>query len=458
MGESGVSGSEIRTTHGMPPGPKGLPLVGTLFDFARHEIAFFERVARDHGDIAAFNFAGWKCLYLGDMAGIEQVVLKDHRIFIKNRLGLRHTVRLFGQGMLTSEGALWQQQHRVAAPTFAKRRISNYGSEIVDAARSVVDGWQDDQVIDVMQPMRKLTLYVVARTILGSDIRPHLDDLTTALAGVTLEIESRIKRPFTIPDAIPLPGNLRYRRAIERIDRVVADIIARHQDTALGVRDDLLSQFIAFRDGSGTELSYEQLRDEVVTLMQAGHETTALALTWAFYLLGRDAEGIRRATEEVQAVVGDRPLTVDDVPQLRFIEGIVLEAMRLFPPVWIIGREAIAPFTLNGYEFPAGTTVLICPWVLQRDPRYYAAPEEFRPERWLTIRGTGLPRFAYMPFGGGPRICIGQSFAMMEAVLILGTILQRFSVECVNDAPVRPFPSFTLRPGSPIRVRLKALQ
>jgi len=252
-----------------------------------------------------------------------------------------------------------------------------------------------------------------------------------------------------------LPGHIRYRRVVRRIDRFIARVIEK-QRTRPPNQGDLLSILMSARDETGQPMPDRQLRDEAVTLLLAGHETTALALSWTFYLLGRHPDVDAELAAEVQSVLNDREATVDDLPRLTFTEHVVTEAMRLYPPAWFFGREALHDCEVGGYPTRAGTTVLVSPWVLHRDPRFYDAPDAFRPGRWSNDLARKLPRFAYMPFGGGPRICIGNRFAMMEAVLILATVIQRFRLEWQSDRPVVPRPSITLRPQGGVWVKLLA--
>jgi cytochrome P450 len=236
---------------------------------------------------------------------------------------------------------------------------------------------------------------------------------------------------------------------------VVKRIIAERRANGFANRNDFLSRLMAARDENGQTMSDRQLRDEAVTLLLAGHETTALTLSWTWYFLGQHPEIDRRIAAEIAEIVGDRPVTVDDLPKLKFTESVILEAMRLYPPAWTIGRESLDEFELGGYKFKAGTTVFMSPWVLHRDPRYFEDPETFRPDRWMSDLARRLPRYAYMPFGGGPRICIGQRFAMIEATIILVTMAQQFSIELQRDHTVTPFPSITLRPKGGVWARLR---
>ena len=446
---------ELGSRTGKPPGPKGLPLLGNMLDFAKDQLGFFANVSRDYGDLVAVNFAGWPTLVVSDMAAIEKILVKEHRNFVKNELVWRQVTALFGDGLLTSNGELWQRQRRIAAPPFAGRQLLSYDSDIVDLTEQMLSGWRDGQVMDVHAEMMGLTLRIAANAFFASNVEQDVVEMDHALNALILELEKRFKRPIVIPDIVPLPGNIRYRRAIRTVEKVVARMIEERRKTGLEGRMDFLSRMMAAHDETGRHLPDKLLRDEAITLLLAGHETTALALSWTFFLLGQHPDADRKVFEEVARVVGERRATSDDLPHLKFTESVVTEAMRLYPPAWVIGRESVGPFELGGYNFPARTTIFISQWVLHRDNRYFDEPEEFRPERWMGDLAHELPRFAYMPFGGGPRICIGQRFALNEAVLILATIAQRFSATWKAERPVTPFPSITLRPKGGVWVELR---
>jgi len=435
-----------------PAGPKGVPLLGNLLEFGRDQLDFLTQSARAYGDIVQFNLAGWTTIQLNRSDDIEQVLVKNHRNFIKNRMIWRHFTAVFGQGILTAEGEFWQRNRKLAAPAFAGQQLLGYAPDMVALTKATLDGWQAGQVLDIHHEMMALTLRIAAKTLMDSEVEQDIAEMDAAVNDLTDEMAARVKRPVKIPDWVPLPGHLRYRRAIGICEKVIARMIAVRRSQGTDGRADFLSHLMQARDADGNGLSDEQLRDETVTMLLAGHETTALALSWTFYLLGQHADLQRRLFEEVAEVLGARDATIEDVDKLKFTEAVIQESMRLYPPAWIIGRESLAPFKAGGYEFGPQTMVLVAPWVLHRDAKNFDEPETFRPERWLTPHT--LPRYAYMPFGGGPRICIGQRFAMIEAILLLATIAQRFGVIWQRDDPVTPFPSITLRPGGGVWVQL----
>jgi len=438
-----------------PPGPKGLPLVGSLAELARDALGFLTTCSRQYGDVVAMRLGTWPTLLLNRPEDIEEVLVRHHSNFVKHRFFWRHVTALFGKGLLTSEGEFWQKQRRLAAPAFSNHRLTSYGDTMVRHTVRTVEGWQAGEIRNIHRELMGLTYRIAAKTLFDSDIEQNADDIHSDVNAAVREIASRLARPFVIPDAFPLPGHIRYRRVVRRIDRFIARVIEK-QRTRPPNQGDLLSILMSARDETGQPMPDRQLRDEAVTLLLAGHETTALALSWTFYLLGRHPDVDAELAAEVQSVLNDREATVDDLPRLTFTEHVVTEAMRLYPPAWFFGREALHDCEVGGYPTRAGTTVLVSPWVLHRDPRFYDAPGAFRPGRWSNDLARKLPRFAYMPFGGGPRICIGNRFAMMEAVLILATVIQRFRLEWQSDRPVVPRPSITLRPQGGVWVKLLA--
>lgn len=442
---------------GRPGGPRGLPLLGNLLSLA-DPLEFFSDCAATHGDLVWMNLAGWPALLVNDIDAIEKILVKEHRDFVKNSFFWRHVTAVFGNGILTSEGDFWHRQRRLAAPSFAGKRLLSYDRDMVALTGRMLKGWREGDVMDVHPEMMGLTLRIAAKTLFDTEVEQDIADMEQALDDLIMEVAARFKRPVLIPDAVPLPGHLRYRRAIRTVERVVARVIEERRRTGYEDRPDFLSRLMAARDDDGHAMSDKQLRDEAITLLLAGHETTALALSWTFFLLGQHPQTSRRVADEVAQVLEGRPVTSQDLPNLKFTESVLWEAMRLYPPAWGIGRESTAPFQLGEYSFPKGVTIFISPWVLHRNARYFDDPETFRPERWLDGLHERLPRFAFMPFGGGPRICIGHRFAMMEAMLILSTIVQAFQLEWLPEHPVKPFPSITLRPQGGVWVRLSGTE
>jgi cytochrome P450 len=300
--------------------------------------------------------------------------------------------------------------------------------------------------------MVRLTLEVVAKCLFDADVGAEAKDIGRAIK-VALEDFSSQRRLIRVPKSIPTPRNVRFEAAARRLDGIVRTIIEERRRSEED-RGDLLSMLMLARDEGGDRMTDKQLRDEVMTLFLAGHETTANALSWTLWLLSSNAAAEAKLAEELGRVLGGRAPTVEDLPDLSYAERVVKESMRLYPPAWVMGREAIGECEVGGYRMPAGTTAFMSQWVVHRDPRYHPDPERFEPDRWTAGYEEGLPRFAYFPFGGGPRQCIGASFAMTEARLILATIAQRFRMELAPGQSVEPYPSITLRPKEGIRMTL----
>lgn len=451
-----VSASNSRPIAGaIPSGPKGLPLLGSLPEMGRDTLGFFTACARDYGDVVPIRLGTWPTLLLSNPADIEQVLVRNHENFVKNSFFWRHVTAIFGQGILTSEGDTWRRHRRLIAPAFAPPTLAAYAPVMVAMAETHVGKWRDGALIDLHQEMMALTLRIAAKTLFESEVEEDIATIDAALEHCMEEIRARFVRPVFIPDWVPLPGHRRYSRGIAAIEKVLARMIAERRESGVE-RTDFLSRLMAARDESGQPLSDRQLRDEAITHLLAGHETTALAMSWTWHLASRHPQVVARLLEEVDSVLGGRTVTLQDIPHLRYTEAVLLESMRLRPPAWGIGREAVGDCEIGGAHVPAGTTIFLAPWVVQRDPRWFDDPESFTPERWLDGLERRLPRFAYFPFGGGPRICIGQKFAMTEAILMLATIANRFTLEWQPDRPIEPFPSITLRPKGGVWVKVRA--
>jgi cytochrome P450 len=339
-------------------------------------------------------------------------------------------------------------------PAFHKERIAGYGRVMVDFTERMLDDWKDGEARELHRDLMGLTLEIVAKVLFDADVKRDIAAVESALDDALAAVALRFRRPFPIPDWIPIPSNVRYNRSVRRVDELVYRFIREHEARGTETGTDLLSALMNARTEDGRPMPRAQIRDEAVTLVLAGHETTALTLSWTFALLSRHPEAAKRLGAELDQALGDRPPTVADLPRLRYAEHVVMESMRLYPPAYVIGREALADCEIGGWPVPAGTTLFTVPWVMHSDPRWFDDPEAFRPERWVDGLAERLPRFAYFPFGGGPRLCVGNRFAMMEAVLILAAVARRFHVELEPDHMPSPFPTITLRPQEGVRVRV----
>ena len=432
-----------------PPGPAGLPLVGILPQFGRNPLGSLTRIARRHGDVARLPLGKHPTYLLSGPAEIERVHQQTGREFRKGY----GEGPLLGNGLVTSEGEFWRRQRRLAQPAFHRERVDAYGATMVARAERLLAGWRDGERRDLHAEMTRLTLGVVAKTLFEAEVTGEADTVGRALTVALRESQREETRIIRLPARLPTPGRHRLRRAVADLHRIVAGIIARRQASG---RDhgDLLSMLIAARDDDGAGMSDRQLRDEVMTLFLAGHETTANALSWTWLLLSRHPEVEAALLAELRAVLGGRAPALADLPRLRYTDATLREAMRLYPPVWLVSRQPLAEVELGGYRLPAGADLWMSPWVVQRDPRFFPDPKRFDPARWLGDQAPAPPRFAYFPFGSGPRKCIGAAFAEMEMALVLATIAQRFGARI--DGPVAIEAATTIRPRHGLPATLSA--
>lgn len=435
-----------------PPGPPGLPLLGSALAYRRDPTGFLEATARRYGDLVHSRFAGMHLYLLSAPRHLEHVLLARRERYGKDRF-LRSLAPVLGQGLLLSEGALWRTQRRRMAPAFAHRHVGQYTGTIVACAQDRAARWSPGEVIDVGAAMMRLTLDITLRALFGADD----DDPARVGRAATLINEhfaAAIGNPLSPPRWVPTRRNRALARAIAELDEVVARILgARRATPRADAPRDLLDMLLAARDPDGAAMDDRQLRDELLTLLLAGHETTAQALTFALDLLARHPEVDAALADERAALPG--PPGLDDLPRLPLHEQVVLETLRLYPPAATIGREALADDEIDGYPIPRGSIVVMSQWVIHRDPRYYPDPTRFHPARWTAEFRRGLPRLAYFPFGGGQRVCIGEALATLEARLALAVLLARHRLVPTTDAPLAVDVAVTLRPRHPVRLRVQ---
>jgi len=438
----------------LPPGPPA-SRAGSFKTYSRDPLAFLTAITSEYGDIVTMRFYKFRVFYVSHPDYIEEVLVNQARKFIKGRI-LRANKGLFGNGLLTSEGDFWLRQRRLAQPAFHRARIAAYGETMVRFTERLIAGWRDGETRDIHAEMMRLTLQIVAKTLFDADVDGEAQQVGHALEAI-MDFNSDFRRLILTPSWLPTLRNIRAALAIRRLDKIIYRIIDQRH-AAGGDAGDLLSMLLHARDDDGSRMTNRQLRDEVITLFLAGHETTALALSWTWWLLAQNPQAEAKLHAELDAVLAGRSPTLEDLPKLRYTEHVISESMRLYPPAWGMARLAIEDAQIGGYRIPKGSGVSLSQWVVHRDPRWYEAPEEFRPERWEGDLLKRLPRFAYFPFGGGPRQCIGNSFAMMEAELLLAAIAQKFRLRLVPDQKVEPVASITLRPRHGIRMTLEQCQ
>jgi cytochrome P450 len=438
----------------LPPGPPE-SRTGSFKNYSRDPLTFLTAISREYGDIVTMRFYKFRVYYVSHPDFIEEVLVNQARKFIKGRI-LRANKGLFGNGLLTSEGDFWLRQRRLAQPAFHRARIAAYGETMVRFTERLIAGWRDAETLDVHAEMMRLTLQIVAKTLFDADVDDEAQQVGHALEAI-MDFNSDFRRLILMPAWLPTLRNLRAALAIRRLNKIIYRIIDQRR-AAGGDAGDLLSMLLHAQDEDGSRMTDRQLRDEVITLFLAGHETTALALSWTWWLLAQNPQAEAKLHEELDAVLAGRSPTLEDLPKLRYSDHVITESMRLYPPAWGMARLAIEDAEIGGYRIPKGSGVSLSQWVVHHDPRWFEAPQEFRPERWEGDLLKRLPRFAFFPFGGGPRQCIGNTFALMEAVLLLATIAQKFRLQLVPDQKVEPTASITLRPRHGIQVTLEARQ
>ena len=436
----------------VPPGPKGQLIMGVMREFNRDTLSFIER-CRDFGDVVHTRFLYVHAYFLYNPRDIEAILTTNARSYRKAQ-SLRSPFfhRLVGNGLVTSEGDFWRRQRRLAQPAFHRQRISSYGDIMVQYAQRTIDTWQDGQERDLSRDMTRLTLEIVVKTLFNADVSRDADHIGQVLSSLVKPFASQATLKWILDNRLPTPGHRRYFNSVSEIDRIVFRIIAERRASGSD-EGDLLSMLLEAQDEDGSQMNDQQLRDEVMTLFLAGHETTALALSWSWYLLASHPEAEKKFHAELEQVLGGRTPDVSDLPNLKYTDMIAKETMRLYPPAYAVGREAIEETELGGFAVPKGTQVFAFQWVTHRDPRFFDDPNAFKPERWSNGMSEQLPKYAYFPFGGGPRQCIGNYFAMMEIVLLLATIGQRFRFELTGEK-VEVLPVLSLRPKNGIKVRL----
>lgn len=448
-----------------PPGPRGGLFFGSLFEAQRDPLEFFTRVIATYGDYVAVRFGPFRYMIVNEPEAVRQVLVDNHRNYKKSRnyQGLK---LVLGDGLVTSEGDFWRRQRRLAQPAFHKERLASFVRTMVSDAAAMLERWRGGGAassFDVHHEMMRLTLRIVTRTLFSTDSDADADAVGRAMTVAIDHVNEYADALVRIPPWVPTPKNVRFNRARRTLDALVLRIIDERRK-ATDKPNDLLSMLMSAQDEETREqMTDRQLRDEVMTLVAAGHETTANALTWAFYLLSQHPRAAERVRVEAQSVLGGRRPTIEDLPRLVFTRSVLEETMRLYPPAWIIEREALAEDRLGGYRVRRGSVVAMSPFTLHRNTRYWDRPDEFDPDRFSPARAMARPKYAYLPFGGGPRLCIGNAFAMMEAQIILAMVASEWSLALAPGFAVELDPSVTLRPKrglfmtrAPIETRVSA--
>ena len=437
-----------------PPGPRARFPGHMMVEFLRRRLPFMVESAAKYGDIVFFKVGNERIYLFSHPDLIRDVLVTNQKNFVKSRALVR-AKRVLGEGLLTSEGEFHLRQRRLAQPAFHRDRIATYGRSMVDYAARTSSRWRDSEQLDIHDEMMKLTLAIVARTLFSADVEKEATEIGEALT-VAFEAFNVGILPFSeILEKLPLRYIKRFEAARARLDATIYRIIDERRSSGED-RGDLLSMLLLAQDteGDGGGMTNTQLRDEAMTIFLAGHETTANALSWTWYLLSQYPEVEERFHQEIDAI-GDRLPQSEDLPNLSYTRMILAESMRLYPPAWAVGRRALNDFEANGYLIPARSMVLMSQYIVHRDPRFYPDPERFDPERWRPEIAAARPKFSYFPFGGGTRICLGEQFAWMEGILALATIGRHWRMRYLDDSPPEIEPMITLRPKSPLSVRVE---
>jgi cytochrome P450 len=436
-------------SHTFPPGPYFNPVSLILRGSPSDVLHLFMSIVREYGDVARMRGGPWSMYLVSHPNDVRYVLYDNHKNYSKKDRINALLKPVLGEGLLTSEGALWRQQRRLMQPAFHAQQLASIDAVVTDATRSMLERWRTHaaggQPLEVLSEMRRLTFRILGKTLFGTDVT--YTDETDWAATVFFEYFDYESRHFlSVPQRIPTPRNRRFRKALRAMDKIVDDIIDKrlHQGQSNG---DLLSMLLLAEENEASgRIKGQQLRDEVATLIRVGYETPAVALAWTWYFMSKYPEVERRLRAEVADVLDGRTPTFHDLPRLKYTRAVVEESMRLCPPVWAVSRGAIEDDQIGGYYVPANSVVVLCPYITHRHPAFWENPEGFDPERFMPERSADRPRGAYLPFGGGPRRCIGDDFAMIEAQLIIPMITQIFRLDLMPGHPVEPAPVFTLRP------------
>ncbi|MFD5765038.1 cytochrome P450 [Streptomyces sp. NPDC127049] len=437
-------------------GPRGVPLLGNLPAFGKDPLAFFEQL-RDRGDFVRWRFGPSPALFIAHPDAIGELLTEVENTFDQPDLGIAIRT-LLGNGVVVAKGRDWRRKRSLVQPSVRPKQVRSYAATMAECAVALADRWTDGQRIDIKKEMAALTQLIAVRTIFGADTAADAEAIGRAMDIAQQEIGAELSGiGALLPDWIPTPGRARVKRATAVIDAEVARIVSRHRDGE--DRPDLLSRLLTARDETGARLSDREIRDETVTLYIGGHETTSSTLVWAWYLLSRNEKARRALTEELDRVLADHEPGHDDYASLTYAQAVVKETLRLYPTIWLLTGIAKEGATLGGSPIPPGTRVWSSQWSTHRDPRWYADADTFRPERWLAgdegRPAEEIPEYAWYPFGGGPRVCLGTRFALVEAVLVLAVLARRYDLD-VDPEEIRPVPSLTLQPDREVRATVRA--
>ena len=438
------------------PGPFGHPILGNLFDLRTRVLEFFAELQEKYGDIATIRFSVRNVSYLQHPDLINHVLIENNRNYTKS-LRYEQLKYLLGNGLLTSEGEFWLRQRRMIQPAFHKHKLELLATEMVDCTKEMLTNWEQDlkgKPFNLAAEMMALTLQIVGKTLLNADVKSDAKNVGDALSFLLRAVNIRTRTPILLPLWIPIPNHQKIKSAVASINKVLDKIFEERRNNPSD-RYDLLSMLMEAKyEDTGLAMDNKQLRDEVMTLFVAGHETTANALSWTILLLLQNPQCLEKCIAEIKNTIGTKTPEFNDLQNLKYLSMCIEESMRIYPPAWIIGRKTIKADVIGKFKIPAGHNLLISPYALHRDKRFWPQPEKFMPERFTPDEVKKRPKNSYLPFGAGPRMCIGNNFAIMEMQIVLAMILQKYEMKLVPGKIVIPDPLITLRPGGGVWVEI----
>jgi cytochrome P450 len=443
------------------PSPKGYPLLGNFLAIRKDPINFFVNSVQEFGDLVRFKLGFLQAHIVTNPEHIKYVLQDNNRNYNRQTLGHNRIRTVLGNGLVNSDGAFWLRQRRIAQPAFHRQKISAFADLMVKNTVGFLEKLEiyatNSQVFNIEEEMLALTLKIVSQTLFSTEVDSRISRITEAVTVAMRHINNRITNPFSLPESIPTKENVHFRKMLTTLDKTVYDIIQERRNNPKEAKDLLSMLMTACDEETGEMMNNEQLRDEVMTMFLAGHETTASSLTWTWYLLSKNPIARRCIQQELKDVLAERLPTFEDLPKLQYTQLVVKESLRIYPSVWLFLRSAIEDDEIAGYHIPAKSIMILCPYITHRDNRFWENPEGFDPERFALDKITKMPRFAYFPFGGGPHICIGNEFAMMEIQLILATVMQKYQLDLLPGQVVEIEPLITIRPRHGLMMKAKKL-
>ncbi|BBM87371.1 cytochrome P450 [Candidatus Uabimicrobium amorphum] len=439
----------MKTTMDLP-GPTGNWFSGSWPEFRKDMLGFFHKYTSIYGEMYQFRLFAMRFCVVNSPQLLHEIFVEKNDSFIKS-WNMRQLKMAFGNGLVTSSGEFWKQQHRIVQPAFRRSKLHKYAQQMIDIIDKVVGEWQDGQSLDIHGEMVKMTLQIVSKTLFNIDTEQDVQKVKDSVDVIVKQFASITSSRIPIPFIVPTPQNLKVMKIFFQFPRSARRMIRARKER--GNLDDLLSDL--FRAQQELGITDKQVLDEVFTLLVVGHETTATSLTWAFYLIAKHPHVQQKIEEELQRVIGQRNIEVEDIDKLTYTSNVVRETLRLYPPLWAIGRESIEDVQIGKQLIPKGVQVLMVQHVVHRDARYFDEPQKFLPERWENGFEKKIPKYAYFPFGGGPRVCIGNHYNMIESTLILAMAIQKFRVQILEDRGTALLPSITLQPLHKVEITVQ---